>query len=114
MNGAEPNAKGKWAKALRGRGPQESMELQAEVDDLLGRPAFQTLRSLLINAHDELVADMVTGPVREGAQYAKQAGAIEGLEGLEILLKEIRHAAARGEAKLRDDAERARPRLEAV
>jgi hypothetical protein len=90
------------------------MELQAELDEICTRPAFQQIRSLMIEAHDELVADMVKGPAREAAEYAKQAGAILGLEGLELLLREIRSAAERGEDKLRAEAELSRPHLEAL
>lgn len=90
------------------------MELQAGIDALSATPAFQEIRKLVIKAHDELVEVMVSGPSRGEGEYAKLAGAIEGLEGLEKLLKQIRSAAERGEKELRDEVESSRPRLEAV
>jgi hypothetical protein len=86
--------------------------MQAEMDSLVLHPGFQKIRSLLIEAHDELVRDVVQGPARDAEDYAKQTGAAYGLEGLELLLREIRLAAERGEAQLAAEAERTRPRLE--
>jgi len=112
--GVAPNAAGAWRRELNGRGPAELIELHAEVEDLAAQPAFQRIRSLLIEAHDELVADMVSGPARDAADYAKQAGAILGLESLELLIGEIRASAERARAQLAAEAERTRPNLEAV
>jgi hypothetical protein len=112
--GVAPNATGAWRQALSGRRPGELLELQSEVEVLLEQPAFTAIRTLLIKAHDELVADMVSGPARAAEDYAKQAGAILGLESVELLLREIRSAAERGEAQLAAEAERTRPQMEAA
>lgn len=112
--GVAPNATGAWRRELSRRSPDELIALLEGVDDLAEHPTFQTIRSLLIEAHDELVADMVNGPAREAIDMNKQAGAILGLEALESLMREIRVGGERAHAQLVAEAERTRPNLEAV
>lgn len=112
MRGAAPNPTGAWRKELSRRGRVELVELRAEVEHLVALPAFASIRSLLVEAHDELVADMVNGPVRDASDYAKQTGTILGLKGVESLIAEIRSSAARAEKELADEAEASRPRME--
>lgn len=112
--GAAPTPSGAWRRDLSGRGSSGILELQAEIDDLCQRPAFQTLRSLLIGAHDELVSLLVRGPALDAADYAKQAGTAHGLESLEELLRDIRVGAERVNQKLAAEAERHRSQMEVI
>lgn len=112
--GVAPNPAGAWRRGLNGRGSSGILELQAEIDDLCQRPAFQTIRSLLISAHDEIVDDLVQGPALDAADYAKQSGVALGLGSLEALLGDIRSGAERVAEKLAIEAERQRSQMEVV
>jgi hypothetical protein len=114
MRGAAPNPAGAWRKVLNGRSSGEILELQAQIDDLCQHPAFQDLRSLLIGAHDELVADLVGGPALDGSDYAKQTGTALGLRSLEDLMGDIRGGAERAAKKLAAQAESQRSQMEVV
>jgi hypothetical protein len=108
----DANARGFWKKGIKRRSAAEILRWREEIDALAEQPAFQQIRALLAEAHDELLDLTATGPVLTQAQYAKLGGMAAGLQGLEHLVSDIRHAAGEVEKQLAERAERPRRREE--
>lgn len=99
MGNAEPNDKGYWRRQLRKHSNVELVALREDLEEILTRSSMSEVRALLIGAHDELVSDLVEGPVRPLALTTKRTGHVAGLRGLENLIVDIRELAAEAETQ---------------
>lgn len=105
---AEPNAPGSWRKELDRLEGHELVNLCEELDEILDRPVMQLIRRLLIGAHDELVGDLVRGPIQPLPIMAKRTGLIAGLEGLDNLVADIRAKTVAAEKRMQLQLEKLR------
>ncbi len=104
----EPNAKGSWRRHLERLEGYELVNLREELDEILESPAMKRIRGLLIEAHDELVDQLINGPIQPLPIVARRTGVAAGLAGFDELVSDIRRMSVEAEKRMQLQAERLR------
>jgi|SRR6185312_872021 len=114
MGRVQPTATSAFRRALERQDSTTIFEMAEQVDELLQHPGWAVVDELVATGRDDVLKDLVHGPTKDQAAYARQAGYLSGLEEFVNAAAAVKLSAATRREKLEREAEAERRGREEV
>lgn len=112
MGRVQPTATSAFRRVLEQYDSTTLFEMADQIDELIQHPGWAVVDELVARGRDDVLKDLVHGPTKDQAAYARQTGYLSGLEEFVNVTEAVRKTAAMRRAKLERQAEAERRDLE--